>query len=968
MVERQTNQCQIVWRVHQLLYVVLLLTMFGGLYGVIAQRLPQSRMAAQDALSIEGGVRREAVEQTTDGVLFIWLGREFPVEIIQPQYTGIISTRFWVHPSVTRAELRYGAHTIDVSGVQSPRVMHLWIDHGSIDGVFRFSVTPLATNQSLQDAQLPIVWAFSELTWRTVGDAVHGAWLVATWLVLFLGVMCIPRTYDWVQLLRWLLWAGVVTGMAWIAPIHSLYWVMSGVFGVGAVSILSGFARIRPLIWMIGLAVVVLLLLDVMQATTAWYVIALCVWSGSVVWWFRQQSPIAVDDIATVDRTYRADIDGLRAIAVLTVIIFHAFPDVLPGGFVGVDMFFVLSGYLITHIVISEVWQERFSIVEFYQRRIRRIFPALIVMVLVVMVAFWFILFLDEYALLMQTIVASIGFVANIFYYVQVDYFAPETFTQPLVHLWSLGVEEQFYIFWPLLIVLMRGRRTALLAAFVAVVICSFVANVWLTTHDEAAAFYLPISRFWELAVGGIVAWMSAFIGTLQDGRYRAIQPWLTGIGLVVLVVGFWLIDAQKLFPGYWALLPVLGTAAVLSGNPQHRLQRWLAQPQLVYIGLISYPLYLWHWPVLVFSYLIYDDQSNYLVPIGLVMLSGVLAHATYQFVERPIRFTARHRISSWRLGLAMASVGVVAGLLWYVPIATRVSDFLGREDIVGDWIIRNEMSQHSRAMTVDDCRAIVGVNDNCRTSDTATGSEYVFMGDSHARSLYNGLYQDDTVINNGYLVVADGCLPILNTDTFINTRFRYYCQPPDGQVRQLAQLAQLTQRKSDTPQYVFLIGRYSIVQGDDMLDKTHNIVHLRASDTDDELSVASSVTALAQGLDAMLAKLTADASNRVVFVHQMPEFPFVPRNCMRTLVNRDGWACGVERARIDAHFAQYRAAVAPVLARYPQVAVFDPFAAFCDDTMCYSVQDGELLFYDQDHLNMRGARRVMQLIQAQFP
>ncbi len=951
------------WR--RLIYALLLLTMLGGLYVTITYRVPSAPITASDIGDGNGAVRRDTTEITADGISFIWLGSEFPIQIIQPQYSGIIKTRFWVHPSVTHAEFQYGSRVVDVSRMQSPRWMYVFVDESAIDGVLHLTFIQRATNNALQDAQLPIAWAFSELEWVAVGDWTHGAWLIAAWLVLMLGLACMPYSHDWIQVVRWVLWAGVVYAMTWVVPMHAIYWWMCAIFGVGAVSILLGFSRIRPVIWMAGLACVLIVGLDVVQASTIWYIIGLLGWCSGVVLWLRQQSPVVLHDIPTIDRGYRADIDGLRAIAVLTVIVFHAFPEVLQSGFIGVDMFFVLSGYLITHIVIAEVWRDRFSIGEFYQRRIRRIFPALTVVIVVVMLAFWFILFRDEYELLMQTIVASIGFVANIFYYLQVDYFAPETYTQPLVHLWSLGVEEQFYIFWPLLIVAMRGRRTALLASFVVVVVTSFITNIWLTTTDEAAAFYLPVSRFWELAMGGIVAWVSVFTPVTREDRYQPLQSGLSIGGVVLLLTGFWLIDAQKTFPGYWALLPVLGTAGLLCAHPTHRLQRWLSHPYIVHIGLISYPLYLWHWPVLVFSYLIYDGESHAVMTILLVVLSVVLAHVTYRLVERPIRFTARHRIQVRWLILTMGSVFALATLLWYIPVPTRVAHFLGRYDMVGDWIIRGELAQYSRRIDATECRTILGSAEYCRTSDTATGSEYVLIGDSHARSLYNGLFRDEPVQNNSYVVVADGCLPILNTDTYIDTRLRYYCQPPAGQTRQLQQLEQL---KTDAPRYVFLIGRYSIVQGEDLLLRTHNIMHLRERDSQAELSVASSTVALANGLDAMLEQLTTDPRNRVVFVHQMPEFSFVPRNCMRTLVNQIGWACGIDRTRIEAHFAPYRAAVAPVLARYPQVSVFDPLDAFCDDLQCYSVLDGELLFYDQDHLNIRGARRVMELIQSRFP
>jgi peptidoglycan/LPS O-acetylase OafA/YrhL len=347
---------------------------------------------------------------------------------------------------------------------------------------------------------------------------------------------------------------------------------------------------------------------------------------------------------------YRPDVDGLRAVAVLAVIIFHAAPSLLPGGFVGVDIFFVISGFLISGIILRSLAREKFSLMEFYSRRIKRIFPALIVMLAGVWMLGRTVLLADEFRRLGKHVAAGAGFIFNLTLYTDTKaYFG--AITSPLIHLWSLGVEEQFYLVWPLFLLgtwrLGKGQLGAILSA----AILSFTLNVAAVSSHPLAAFYLPWNRLWELALGGALAHVqlrkSIQFADLQ-AKLRARWPSLIKffgshargvMGLVLLLASFAVINEKLAFPGWWAIGPCLGAFLLISAGPLGWVNRYLlSQRAMVSIGLISYPLYLWHWPLLSLVHTAAWREFTPIIKAGAVAIAFVLATATYIFIERPIR------------------------------------------------------------------------------------------------------------------------------------------------------------------------------------------------------------------------------------------------------------------------------------------------------------------------------------------
>jgi peptidoglycan/LPS O-acetylase OafA/YrhL len=364
--------------------------------------------------------------------------------------------------------------------------------------------------------------------------------------------------------------------------------------------------------------------------------------------------------ITRSELAYRPDIDGLRAVSILLVVGYHAQPWLIPGGFIGVDVFFVISGFLITRIILGEIKAGAFSLSKFYARRVRRIFPALIVVLVAAYLIGWFLLLPEAFSLLGESIAASVAFAANLFLLGQSGYFAADAAENPLLHLWSLGVEEQFYIFWPLTLMLFgAARRQSWMIAIAAV---SFGVSLMIFFGYKEWSFYSPIPRAWELLVGGIVA--SRYVDRIETERKGFFQrdDIMAIIGILAIVGAALGLHKDSLFPGVYALLPVLG-AALLIISPNSFVNRiLLSNPPMVLVGKISYPLYLWHWPILVYLAVLRNDNPNFLEIWLAVVVAVILSWLTYRFVELPVR---RQPKAVPRLAFGLMAIGL-AGIVTF--------------------------------------------------------------------------------------------------------------------------------------------------------------------------------------------------------------------------------------------------------------------------------------------------------------
>jgi peptidoglycan/LPS O-acetylase OafA/YrhL len=371
---------------------------------------------------------------------------------------------------------------------------------------------------------------------------------------------------------------------------------------------------------------------------------------------------------------YRPDIDGLRAVAVLSVVLFHAFPTLIRGGFIGVDIFFVISGFLISTIIFKSLDAGTFSFGEFYARRIKRIFPALLVVLVFCYVFGWYSLLADEYAQLGKHIVSGAGFVSNLTLLREAGYFDSSADTKPLLHLWSLGIEEQFYLFWPVAVFIAWRLRSSLWMLTAALSVVFFLLNLSMVGTNPTATFYSPHTRFWELLLGSLLAWCTIYLpgrATLTGATSSNVQS-LLGVGL--LAAGFLFITKDIGFPGKWALVPVIGAALIIAAGPSAFINRYvLSHKVMVWFGLISFPLYLWHWPILTFARIIEGGTPSSALRAAAVVASILLAWVTYKLIEQPLRKSQGQYKAVGLVGL-MFAVGLV-GFVTY-----RNDGLAGRE------------------------------------------------------------------------------------------------------------------------------------------------------------------------------------------------------------------------------------------------------------------------------------------------
>jgi len=434
---------------------------------------------------------------------------------------------------------------------------------------------------------------------------------------------------------------------------------------------------------------------------------------------------------------------------------YHAFPEAIPGGFIGVDIFFVISGFLITGIIARELDFKRFSLVAFYVRRIRRIFPALIVVLCAALVLGSLWMLPAAYAQLGSDVFASAAFFANIALLLQSGYFDIASAKKPLLHLWSLGIEEQFYLFWPLLLMLAVRLRLSIVAVASILGIGSFLLNLALIGSDPIATFYLPFTRAFELLAGAVLArgW-NRISQTGAAGNLRA----LIGVGLIAVAAA--VLDPHRAFPGWWAILPVAGAALLLSAPGAWFCRVVLASRPLVGIGLVSYPLYLWHWPLLVFFTIIKFNPLTLLERELILLASGLLAWATYQYVEKPFRFGAPspRRIFALCAGMVLVAVAGSAivwgrGFDFRLPAEMRAMANVPTQN--SKWRFHRCLLDLSHEMSfADDC------------VDRTRRPLVLVWGDSTAGALMPGLLKAQETRNFGIgQLTSSSCIPALNAD-----------------------------------------------------------------------------------------------------------------------------------------------------------------------------------------------------------
>jgi peptidoglycan/LPS O-acetylase OafA/YrhL len=455
--------------------------------------------------------------------------------------------------------------------------------------------------------------------------------------------------------------------------------------------------------------------------------------------------------------SYRPDIDGLRALAVLAVIAFHGFPEYVAGGFVGVDVFFVISGFLISGIILDETRADIFSLRRFYGRRVRRIFPALLLVLVVSLLAGWWLLLPADMERFGQQLTASAAFVSNFYFWFQSGYFSPDARTFPLLHLWSLGVEEQFYIVWPLIITALQKRTNWIIFAIVVIGASSLYLSVALSDNHEVD-FFSPATRAWELMLGALVAWLvRRDHATSPTGRVADLA---TIVGLTSILASVLLFDQRFSYPGWLALFPTIGSSLILWGGANSGVASVILSARaLVFVGLISYPLYLWHWPLLVFSAAF---KFAPLTPLesGLALVgSFVLAWLTYELVESEFRGRRASGIKTSSVGAGMmivfvAGLVVIKGQGFETRFPKQIRDFAKVRQYPASWRVGECLIDLTKVTTFGE-----------RCTEGTRPLIFVW-GDSMAASLMPGLRLLQHELNFGLTqLTANSCAPLLSVD-----------------------------------------------------------------------------------------------------------------------------------------------------------------------------------------------------------
>ncbi len=668
-----------------------------------------------------------------------------------------------------------------------------------------------------------------------------------------------------------------------------------------------------------------------------------------------------------VDSTpYMPFVDGLRAISIAVVVAYHAGVPGLSSGFVGVDVFFVISGYLIITQIRGSLASGRFALGEFWARRTLRILPSyLLVVAACLLVAPLILVTPAEFEELGREAQYSALMVVNYYFLASTGYFDVSGELKPLLHLWSLSVEEQFYLVAPLLLIALywlqqraRGAATHVwTAAIGAAVAISFLACV-IESAEGSRAFFLMPYRAWEFALGGMIPLV---VPALRKAVPNALIDVLGVAGLALILVAATALE-DVAYPSFYAAVPVLGACLVTAtglARPASPVAQVLGTRPLVWVGLISYAWYLWHWPLLSFGAIhnlgVMPDEWRW----GALAISFLLAAATYHWLEVPIR---RWRLCSpqamgWRL-TGLGAAGAVAVSLCGLAFVHLLAPAVERQQVAaghhaeGDWTFQN-----------DACRVRRNGHLSSACIQATQGVRYgVLIGNSHARMIYGALHR--SYADEGHRLIA-----------FIRTA----CTPfflPDGGVAELddrctdfyragvAQIAAL----SGLPDSAILSARWNMRSGYTELIRGASARDLSLQVFGEPLPKGIR-RALALGVGGFVDEIRSWGIKRVLIVGPVPEFPQSVPECLARAEHRgmDSSICGISRKEVDARRRKTMKTLNYVASRFPGVRVLDPIDMFCDASRCWSHDAGGPFYTDGNHLSIHGAERLFEHYKEEF-
>ncbi len=641
---------------------------------------------------------------------------------------------------------------------------------------------------------------------------------------------------------------------------------------------------------------------------------------------------------------YRADIDGLRAIAVGSVVLYHADSHWLPGGFTGVDVFFVISGYLITRLIVEDVAQGRFSLCRFYERRARRILPALVVVLLAATLAAIAWLPPADLQQFGRSLAATAVFGSNLFFWKNTGYFDAPAEAAPLLHTWSLAVEEQYYLLFPPLLVLLLTRdRRWLAPVMLGAMGASLAVAEWGALHHPWAAFFLGPTRAWELLCGAVLA-----LGLVPRIAGRAVGEVLGWTGLASMLAGFILVSGDSRFPGLLALLPCLGAALVIHSAESQAtwLSRLLSLRVLVFVGLISYSLYLWHWVLFVYARHLAFRELVLGEKLGLIGLSVVVAVVSWRFVEQPLRRISRGAASTTYPRPVLAAAAAASIAVVGAGIALHALDGLpGRFSPAA---LAYADGEHSYWPRRDECDGRM-----CDLAANTAGRPAVLVwGDSHAAAIAPALQElADATGKRALLAYKKVCAPLVG--------FRDYAADPycDDFI---AEVLEFVEREG--VERVILHARWAwYVEGS--RNEEERARHLQLAP--DAAGPEANGRAFARMLTETVDRLNAMGAT-VEILTSVPEVGVSAPRLLARHVQRGDRLPTIARETFERRQARAHALIeGAATSTAARVVHLHPF--LCDDRGCSIARNGRVLYHDDDHLSLEGAREIRQALGRSF-
>ncbi|WP_263488325.1 acyltransferase family protein [Mesorhizobium sp. CA14] len=648
---------------------------------------------------------------------------------------------------------------------------------------------------------------------------------------------------------------------------------------------------------------------------------------------------------------YRADIDGLRALAIVPVVLYHSGVPGFGGGFAGVDVFFVISGFLMASLISGEITRGDFSLLRFYERRIRRIFPALFAVLAASSIAAWFLLMPAELEYFARSLKAAALFTSNIQFEKESGYFDIGAQMKPLVHTWSLAVEEQFYILFPLLLVAInRFARRHTVPILIGLLIVSFVASAWTVFHSPVAAFYLLQFRAWELLVGSLIAF-----DAIPRPKRSAMRGGLAAGGILLIALAMFGFNDRTLFPGPTALLPCLGAALVIYAHDEHGpVGQILRSKPVVFIGLISYSLYLWHWPVIVFSREMAGRELSLLNGGLIALMSLAIAAFSWWFIEQPFRGR------DGRIGRP----SLFAGAVLMIAVAVGFGSH-----IIHDKGVPSRLPVDARnvyAATYDESRFSVPpcFADSDTTGPTpadirmgklcplgiegSNNPAFLVWGDSHSGAMAPAFDVAATQTGVTGLFAGHSSCPPLPGVQLTPRGYTERCGDFNGAVRDLIASRHIP--------LVFLLAYWPKYVHDAELPNEG--VYFDPSVPPPLEDRSASVV---ETLDRLMRELTQQGT-KVVLVMDVPEMGhYMPEAVAKAMIARRSTDVAAPWDYVEKRQALSRAILTRLAEKYG-AAIVDPLQTICSNGHCDAVRNGLPIYKDADHITATMARSLSSL------